>query len=118
MLGLTTSLILFCSHFHQVEDDLAAGKRSPIVRLGTARGAALLPVWCGVCYGLIGLLVVTGLAPVWVLLSGLSLPFAVQLCRQVGAFHDQPERIMNCKFIAVALHFWSGLLFGLGYWLG
>jgi 1,4-dihydroxy-2-naphthoate octaprenyltransferase len=28
------SLILFCSHFHQVEDDFAVGKRSPIVRLG------------------------------------------------------------------------------------
>lgn len=118
VLGLTTSLILFCSHFHQVEDDLAAGKRSPIVRLGTARGAALLPWWCGLSYGLIMLLVLTGLAPIWALLSGLSLPFAVQLCRHVGAFHDQPEQVMNCKFIAVALHFWSGLLLGLGYFVG
>lgn len=46
-LGVTTSLILFCSHFHQVADDLAAGKRSPIVRLGTERAAQLLPWACG-----------------------------------------------------------------------
>lgn len=118
VLGITTSLILYCSHFHQVEDDLLAGKRSPIVRLGTERGAALLPWLCGLSYGLIGVLVAFGLAPVWALLSWLSLPFAIQLCRHVGEFHDQPHQVMNCKFIAVALHFWSGLLFGAGYFWG
>lgn len=118
VLGITTSLILYCSHFHQVEDDLLAGKRSPIVRLGTERGAALLPWLCGLSYGLIGVLVALGLAPVWASLSWLSLPFAIQLCRHVGEFHDQPHQVMNCKFIAVALHFWSGLLFGAGYFWG
>ena len=34
IIGISTSIILFCSHFHQVKDDLAAGKRSPIVRMG------------------------------------------------------------------------------------
>ncbi len=38
-MGIVTSLVLFCSHFHQVKDDIAAGKRSPIARLGTKRGA-------------------------------------------------------------------------------
>ncbi|GFE70022.1 hypothetical protein CFPU101_26320 [Chroococcus sp. FPU101] len=42
IIGITTSIILFCSHFHQAEDDLAAGKRSPIVRLGTAKGSLVL----------------------------------------------------------------------------
>jgi len=42
ILGIVTSLVLFCSHFHQVEDDIAAGKRSPIVRLGTSTGAKVL----------------------------------------------------------------------------
>jgi 2-carboxy-1,4-naphthoquinone phytyltransferase len=118
VLGLTTSLILFCSHFHQVADDLAAGKRSPIVRLGTKRGAQLLPVICGVCFGLMAVLVLGGWAPAWALLGLAGLPWAVQLCRQVGRYHDRPEQVMNCKFIAVALHFWSGLLFGLGYFIG
>ena len=38
IMGITTSLILFCSHFHQIDDDKAANKMSPLVRLGTANG--------------------------------------------------------------------------------
>jgi 1,4-dihydroxy-2-naphthoate octaprenyltransferase len=34
LVGITTSVILFCSHFHQTEGDIAAGKRSPVVKLG------------------------------------------------------------------------------------
>jgi 2-carboxy-1,4-naphthoquinone phytyltransferase len=49
------------------------------------------------------------------LLTALSIPVAVQLCRHVGEFHDQPDRVMNCKFIAVNLHFWSGILFAIGF---
>lgn len=115
IIGITTSLILFCSHFHQVKDDLAAGKRSPIVRLGTARGAALLPWITGSAYGLTLILAILGWFPLWTLLIFLSLPFAVKLCRHVSANHDQPDQVSNCKFIAVALHFWSGLLLGLGF---
>jgi 2-carboxy-1,4-naphthoquinone phytyltransferase len=118
VLGLTTSLILFCSHFHQVADDEAAGKRSPIVRLGTARGAQLLPWICAVAYGLIVGLVALGQCPPATLLSLAGVPGAVRLCREVGQYHDQPDRIQNCKFIAVGLHFWSGLGFGLGLFLG
>ena len=35
LVGITTTVILFCSHFHQIEGDKAAGKLSPLVRLGT-----------------------------------------------------------------------------------
>lgn len=38
VVGITTSLILFCSHFHQIADDKAANKLSPLVKLGTANG--------------------------------------------------------------------------------
>jgi 2-carboxy-1,4-naphthoquinone phytyltransferase len=116
-LGLITSIILFCSHFHQVEDDVAAGKRSPIVRLGTQRGAALLPWLCGGAYASVLLSVGVGAMPLGALLTFGSLPFAIKLCRFVGQYHDQPQRVNNCKFIAVALHFSSGLLLGLGFLL-
>ncbi len=116
-LGIITSIILFCSHFHQVEDDIAAGKRSPIVRLGTKRGAALLPWLCGAAYGSVLLSVILGFMPVGSLLTLGSLPFAIKLCRFVEQHHDQPQRVNSCKFIAVALHFWSGLLLGLGFLL-
>ena len=32
--GATTTIMLFCSHFHQEDGDRAAGKLSPVVRLG------------------------------------------------------------------------------------
>jgi 1,4-dihydroxy-2-naphthoate phytyltransferase len=115
IIGVTTSLILFCSHFHQVADDIAAGKKSPIVRLGTQRSAQLLPWICGITYGLIVLFVALKVFPVGTLLSLLSVPVAIQLCRHVIAYYDEPDRVSNSKFIAVNLHFWSGLLLGLGF---
>jgi len=115
IVGITTSLVLFCSHFHQGADDLAAGKRSPIVKLGTARAAQLLPWMSGSIFGLTLLLILIGIFPIWTALIFLSLPIAVKLSKFVGEFHDRPERIKNCKFIAVGLHFFSGLLLGMGF---
>jgi len=115
IIGITTSVILFCSHFHQVEDDTAAGKRSPIVRLGTHRGSQLL-IWFGSsAYVLTGLFTLLGIFPIWTLITFLSLPFALKLFRHVHQYHDQPDKVSNCKFIAVAMHFCSGLLLGLGF---
>lgn len=114
VIGITTSIILFCSHFHQVADDLAAGKRSPIVRLGTPRGAKVLGFSCGGVYGLSLIFIILGILPWSTLIVFLSLPLAIQLCRHVWQYHDQPEKVSNSKFIAVNLHFFSGLLLGLG----
>lgn len=115
VLGISTSLILFCSHFHQVEDDLAAGKRSPVVRLGTWRSAQLIPWLSGIMFGSVVLSVALKLFPVWLLLVLVSIPTAISLCRHALTYHDQPERVRNCKFFAVALHFWSSLLLCLGF---
>ena len=117
IIGIVTSLILFCSHFHQVKDDLAAGKRSPIVRLGTALSANLLTWICGIIYAFTSLCVILDIFPIWTLLSWLSLPFAIKLCYHVLQYHDRPEKVSNCKFIAVGLHFVSGLFLGLGFLL-
>lgn len=117
IVGVATSLVLFCSHFHQVKDDIAAGKRSPVVRLGTAKAAKLLYWFTGGIYPLILLFVLLGMFPVWTLLSWLSLPYAFQLCRHVQQNHHLPEKVSNCKFIAVNLHFSCCLLLGLGFML-
>ncbi len=117
IVGIATSLILFCSHFHQVEDDAAVGKRSPIVQLGTQRAADLLPWGCGSLYGLTLLAVVLGLFPKGALLLCFSLPFALKLCRHVRRNHHLPHQVFNCKFTAVSLHFWSGLFLGLGFFM-
>ncbi|HZG37199.1 MAG TPA: 2-carboxy-1,4-naphthoquinone phytyltransferase [Nodosilinea sp.] len=117
MVGLTTTLVLFCSHFHQVDDDLAAGKRSPIVRLGTKRGAGLIPCACGGVFAIALLGLVLTIFPVWTALVFISVPSAWRLSRHVNRYHDQPQRVSNAKFFAIGFHFWSGLLLSLGFWL-
>ncbi|MGB3492542.1 MAG: 2-carboxy-1,4-naphthoquinone phytyltransferase [Elainellaceae cyanobacterium] len=114
LIGITTSIILFCSHFHQVDDDVAAGKRSPIVRLGTAQAARWLTGAIGLVFVLLLAFVFSQLLPATALLMGLSLPLAKNLSDYVTAHHNNPAKVSSCKFIAVGLHFWSGLLLGLG----
>ncbi|MEO8891682.1 MAG: 2-carboxy-1,4-naphthoquinone phytyltransferase [Coleofasciculaceae cyanobacterium] len=118
IVGIATSIILFCSHFHQVKDDAAAGKKSPLVRLGTKRGAQLLPWLSGSIYAMTALFVLLGSFPIWTLIIFASFPFALKLCKHVLQNHDRPDQVSNCKFIAVALHFFSGLLLGLGFIIG
>ncbi len=115
ILGITTTLVLFCSHFHQVEDDLAAGKRSPIVRLGTAKGAQILTIATASIFVLALVFALLKTLPLATLLIFASLPVALKLCRHVSKFHAQPHRVSNSKFIAIALHFWSGILLCLGF---
>ena len=114
LIGISTSIILFCSHFHQVEDDLAAGKRSPIVRLGTATGASLLAWLTGSLFVINFVLVLLQYLSWLTLLILVSLPFAYQLVRHVQQYHNQPDKVKNCKFIAVNLHFASGIFLALG----
>ncbi len=117
IIGITTTLVLFCSHFHQGEDDLAAGKKSPIVRLGTKRGAQLLPLACGIVFGAWAIALLQGGLPLSTLLLLASIPAAVRLCQHVLRFHDQPARVSNAKFLAIHFHFWSGLLLAAGLFI-
>ncbi|TVP68700.1 MAG: 2-carboxy-1,4-naphthoquinone phytyltransferase [Leptolyngbya sp. LCM1.Bin17] len=117
IVGLTTTLVLFCSHFHQVDDDVAAGKRSPIVRLGTKRGAALVPWACGVVFVIaIAAIGLGAFAASTMLILASALP-AWRLARHVNQFHNQPQQVSGAKFHAIGFHFWSGVLLALGFWL-
>ena len=116
--ALATTLVLFCSHFHQVEDDMAHGKRSPVQRLGTARAAALVP-WFVVLALLSEVVpVVRGAWPPTTLLALASLPVAVPLVRLLGRYHNQPERISHSKFLALRFQMVNGVLFSCGLALG
>lgn len=114
LIGISTSLILFCSHFHQVEDDLAAGKKSPIVRLGTAKGAKLLAGFTSSIYLLTLLFSFTGYLPWTTWLIFASLPFAFQLVSHVLQHHDTPQRVSNSKFLAVNLYLISSIFLMIG----
>ena len=114
IIGISTSIILFCSHFHQVQDDLAAGKRSPIVRLGTAKGAQVLALATASIYLLTVILVIVDILPLLSLIIFASLPFAYQLVSHVNQNHASPEKVSNSKFIAINLYLSSSLLLILG----
>ncbi len=114
IVGVSTAIILFCSHFHQVKDDLAAGKRSPIVRLGTSKGAKVLSWSTASIYILTVILVITGTLPFLSLIIFGSLPFAYQLVSHVNQNHHLPQKVSNSKFIAINLYLSSSLLLILG----
>lgn len=63
VVGITTSLILFCSHFHQIADDKAANKMSPLVRLGTANAVKVLQLMLATVYALVAVSAVAGWLP-------------------------------------------------------
>ena len=117
VIGISTSIILFCSHFHQIEDDLAAGKRSPIVRLGTAKGAQVLTWLTASIYIITGFFCITGDFPNGSLLILASLPFAYKLVTHVNQNHAAPQQVSNSKFMAVNLYIMSSGLLILGFML-
>ena len=116
--ALATTLVLFCSHFHQVGDDAAHGKRSPVVRLGTARAAGLIPWFVALVLALQVLPVLLGLWPLTALLGLIGVPPALGLIRLLERHHNAPQRISGSKFLALRFQSLSGLGLALGLALG
>ncbi|GLT94375.1 hypothetical protein SLE2022_121180 [Rubroshorea leprosula] len=105
LVGFTTSLILFCSHFHQIEGDLAVGKMSPLVRLGTRRGSAVVK---GAVMTLYTLLFASGLSRALplscIVLCALTLPIGKLVVRFVQENHMDEGKIFMAKYYCVRLH--------------
>jgi 1,4-dihydroxy-2-naphthoate octaprenyltransferase len=116
--ALATTLVLFCSHFHQVADDDAHGKRSPVVRLGTGAAAGLIPWFVALTLALELLPVLQGLWPPTALLAWLGLPSGLALVRLLARHHDEPERIAGSKFLALKFQTFNGLGLAAGLALG
>ena len=116
--ALATTLVLFCSHFHQVETDARHGKRSPVVRMGTARAAALVPWFIAGTLALEWVPVLDGHWPLTALLGGLGLPAASALIRLLRDHHRHPERISGSKFLALRFQALNGLGLSLGLAIG
>ncbi|GAX79957.1 hypothetical protein CEUSTIGMA_g7396.t1 [Chlamydomonas eustigma] len=126
LVGLTTTIILFCSHFHQIEGDKAAGKMSPLVRLGTEKAVKVLRVATGAPFLGVVAAVVLGLilganptvshgsgavvAP-WTLMPALllSVPAAMSLLSFAETNHTVPAAIAPLKIFATKLHIAFGM---------
>jgi len=113
--ALVTALILLGSHFHQLDDDKAAGKKSPIVRLGTQRASYVL------VFGLFLLHILPAIATrfsalprVAATFTFLVVPVSVQATRLVLSKHDKPEEIRMLKFEVVKIHFLYSLAISAG----
>jgi len=107
--ALATTLVLFCSHFHQVAEDAAHGKRSPVVRLGTATAAGLVPWFIAASFALQWAPVLLGHWPLTALLGVIGLPPARSLIQLLRDHHDEPARIGGSKFLALRFQALSGL---------
>lgn len=112
--ALATTLVLFCSHFHQVQEDAAHGKQSPVVRLGTARAASLVPWFVAGTLALEWVPVVHGDWPPTALLGALGLPAAASLIRLLRDHHHDPVSITGSKFLALRFQALNGLGLSIG----
>nr|VDC76569.1 unnamed protein product [Brassica rapa] len=115
LVGFTTSLILFCSHFHQVEGDLAVGKFSPLVRLGTEKGAFVVRWAIRLLYLMLLVLGLTKILPVTcTLLCFLTFPVGNLVSSYVENHHKEDEKIFMAKYYCVRLHALFGAALSLG----
>jgi len=116
--ALATTLVLFCSHFHQVEEDALHGKRSPVVHLGTAQAAGLVPWFVAAALALQWAPVLLGQWPLTALLGVAGLPPARALIRLLRDHHLEPARISGSKFLALRFQALNGLGLALGLAIG
>ncbi|KAL2490975.1 dihydroxy-1 [Abeliophyllum distichum] len=115
LVGFTTSLILFCSHFHQIKDDKAVGKISPLVRLGTEAGAKVVKMAIVALYSLLFILGVVQILPLpCVFLCGLTLPVGNLVVSFVGDNHKDKTKIFMAKYYCVRLHTIFGIAVAAG----
>ncbi|KAK4271296.1 hypothetical protein QN277_020007 [Acacia crassicarpa] len=115
LVGFTTALILFCSHFHQVEGDLEVGKFSPLVRLGTSKGAQIVKVAITMLYAFLALFGLSGLLPLsCFFLCALTLPMGSLVVRFVQDNHMDKQKIFMAKYFCVRLHALFGVALASG----
>tara|TARA_Y100001968_G_C19423540_1_gene753108 strand:- start:317 stop:1279 length:963 start_codon:yes stop_codon:yes gene_type:complete len=116
--ALATTLVLYCSHFHQVHEDKKHGKKSPVVRLGSKQAADLVPFIIGLIFLMELLPIIYGLWPYTGLLTIISLPSSISLIKLLKKFHNNPEKISNSKFLALKFQFLNGITLAFGLSIG
>ncbi|KAI8111288.1 hypothetical protein M9434_004860 [Picochlorum sp. BPE23] len=115
-LGLSTTIILFCSHFHQIDGDKAAGKQSPVVRMGIEKSTSTLKFLVGCLYTVMLVLCLFGVLPFATWTSGMiSYGFAAEMVKFAEDNGNKPADLKNLKFLATKWHiaFSSMLVLGL-----
>ena len=107
--SLATTLVLFCSHFHQINEDKKHGKNSPLVRLGSKNGSKLVPWIIFAIYIFQLLTIFIGFIPIFCMLYFISFPQALKLINLLRSSYSKPSVIKNCKFIAIKFQTLNGV---------
>ena len=107
--SLATTLVLFCSHFHQISEDKKHGKNSPLVRLGAKKGSQFVPWIIFTIYIFQLFTIVYGFIPVFCILYLLSFPQAIRLINLLKSSYAKPSAIKNCKFVAIKFQTLNGI---------
>ncbi|CAL4929508.1 unnamed protein product [Urochloa decumbens] len=115
LVGLTTTLILFCSHFHQIDGDLAVGKMSPLVRVGTEAGSRIVMVSIAMLYTLLAAFgICKALPSACIVLCALTLPVGKLVVDYVLKNHEDNAKIFMAKYYCVRLHALFGMALASG----
>tara|TARA_Y100001970_G_scaffold294103_1_gene446881 strand:+ start:5232 stop:6152 length:921 start_codon:yes stop_codon:yes gene_type:complete len=112
--ALATSLVLFCSHFHQIDEDRKYGKKSPLVYLGTKRSSLIIPAIILIIYILEIYPTIIKQLPISSLICILSLPWALTLINSTILNHNNKSVMKSCKYKALRFQSINGILFALG----
>lgn len=116
LVAYSVTLILFCSHLHQEEDDRKAGKKSPIVRLGVVRATKVLWVLLAGLVVIHLALLVTGLLPSQAfLLVCCSAAHLLRIGQFVQMHHKNPKVVFKAKYFVVKFNMVHCTLLSIGF---
>ena len=106
--ALSITLVLFCSHFHQINEDKKYGKNSPLVLMGIKKSSSLVPWIIMLIYTFQLYTIFIGFIPKSSILFFLSLPYGLKLINIVKNY-DNTKALKNSKFIALKLQTYNGV---------
>ncbi len=112
--GLLITTVLYVNELPDYEADKRAGKRTWVVRLGTARAARGLRWLLAGIYGSLLGGAACGQLPPMALLGLLTVPAAWHIVVMATSFHDRPSALRPANALTVMLHSVTGLLLTLG----
>ncbi|XP_021713539.1 2-carboxy-1,4-naphthoquinone phytyltransferase, chloroplastic-like isoform X1 [Chenopodium quinoa] len=115
LVGCTTTLILFCSHFHQVEGDRAVGKFSPLVQIGKKAGSEIVKIAIVALYFALFVLSIGKALPLTsTVLCALTVPMGNMVVNYVEKNYHDNEKIFMAKYYCVRLHALFGIALAAG----
>lgn len=113
--AILIALVLYVNEIPDRAGDMAAGKKTLVVRWRKERVVAVYAASVVVAYLLILLGPLLALTPAWTLLALSTIPMARKIWREIGANYDNPYSLMVAMQRNIGLHLFTGLFLFFGY---